>query len=48
MGIFYFASGVAKAFGEEVVAHPELVDLCKEFFGTDDLKSPKLKMALVS
>jgi len=39
--------GVARAFGEQVIPHPELVALCKEFFGTDDLKSPKLKLAFI-
>ncbi|XP_013410704.1 FAD synthase isoform X2 [Lingula anatina] len=36
---------VAKAFGESVEPHPELVALCQHYFGTDDLKSPKLKLA---
>ena len=40
--------GVAQAFGEGVYPHPDLVALCKQFFGTDDLKSPKLKLAFVS
>lgn len=39
--------GVAKAFDEPVFPHPHLVQLCKEYFGTDDLKDPKLKMAMV-
>jgi FAD synthetase len=39
--------GVAQAFGERVSPHPEMVKLCKEFFGTDDLKSPKLKLAFI-
>lgn len=38
---------VAKAFGETLVPHPELVELCKKFFGTDDLKAPQLKLAFV-
>jgi len=38
---------VARAFGEHVVPHPELVAVCKEFFGTDDLASPKLKLAFI-
>ncbi|XP_030844731.1 FAD synthase [Strongylocentrotus purpuratus] len=40
--------GVAKAFGEEIVPHPELVKLCKDYFGANSsLDSPQLKMALV-
>lgn len=39
--------GVAQAFGERVVLHPELVALCKKYFGTDDLNSPKFKLANV-
>lgn len=38
---------VAKAFNETVVPHPEIVALCKKFFGTDDIKSPKLKLAFI-
>ena len=40
--------GVAKAFNEQVKPHDDLVALCKKFFGTDDLNSPKLKLAFVS
>lgn len=39
--------GVAQAFGERVFPHPELVAVCKDFFGTDDLTSPKLKLAFI-
>jgi len=39
--------GVARAFGEHVFPHPELVSVCKELFGTDDLASPKLKLAFI-
>ena len=39
--------GVARAFGEHVSPHPELVAVCKEVFGTDDLASPKLKLAFI-
>jgi len=39
--------GVALAFGEHVFPHPELVAVCKDFFGTDDLASPKLKLAFI-
>lgn len=39
--------GVAKAFDEGVVPNPDLVALCKKFFGTDDLRSPKLKLAFI-
>jgi len=39
--------GVANAFGEHVFPHPELVAVCKDVFGTDDLMSPKLKLAFV-
>lgn len=38
---------VACAFGEGVFPHPELVAVCKEIFGTDDLASPKLKLAYI-
>ncbi|XP_022083636.1 FAD synthase-like [Acanthaster planci] len=40
--------GVAKAFDEPIQAHPELVRLCRHYFGDDkDLSSPELKMAHV-
>ena len=39
--------GVARAFREHVFPHPELVAVCKEHFGTDDLTSPKLKLAFI-
>lgn len=39
--------GVAHAFNEHLFPHPELVAVCKEFFGTDDLTSPKLKLAFI-
>lgn len=39
--------GVARAFGEHIFPHPELVAVCKDFFGTDDLESPKLKLAFI-
>jgi len=39
--------GVAKAFGEEITPNPQLVELCSKYFGTNDLDSPKLKMAKV-
>lgn len=39
--------GVARAFGETVVPNADLVALCKAFFGTDDLQSPKLKLAFI-
>nr|CAD7574311.1 unnamed protein product [Timema californicum] len=38
---------VAKAFGESVAPHPELVRLCKMFYKTDDLNSPAMKLACV-
>lgn len=38
---------VGKAFGEPLEPNPHLVELCKKYFGTDDLNSPKLKMAKV-
>nr|XP_054761805.1 FAD synthase-like [Lytechinus pictus] len=40
--------GVAKAFDEEIVPHPELVKICKDYFGADSsMDSPQLKMALI-
>ncbi|KAK6191559.1 hypothetical protein SNE40_003215 [Patella caerulea] len=39
--------GVAMAFNESTHPHPDLVKLIKQYFGTDDLKSPKMKMAYV-
>ncbi|XP_067655697.1 FAD synthase-like isoform X1 [Haliotis asinina] len=39
--------GVAKAFNEEIYPHPQLVELIKGYFGTDDLTSPKMKMAFI-
>ncbi|ESO89349.1 hypothetical protein LOTGIDRAFT_106425 [Lottia gigantea] len=39
--------GVAKAFNEKTLPHPDLVQLIKQYFGTDDLLSPKMKMAYV-
>ncbi|XP_033645729.1 FAD synthase-like [Asterias rubens] len=38
--------GVAMAFNESIIAHPELVRLCKQYFGDSD-DSPSLKMARV-
>ncbi|XP_030639469.1 FAD synthase [Chanos chanos] len=38
---------VALAFGEKVVAHPELTRLVEEFFGTSDPNSPTMKLAMV-
>lgn len=43
-----YLPGVAKAFEEDVYPHPDLVALCKQFFGTDDVTNPKLKLAFVS
>ena len=42
-----FLVGVAMAFNESIIAHPELVRLCKQYFGDSD-DSPSLKMARVS
>ncbi|KAL4224834.1 FAD1 flavin adenine dinucleotide synthetase [Mactra antiquata] len=39
--------GVGKAFNEPIEPHPHLVELCSKYFGTDDLDSPKMKMAKV-
>ncbi|ELT90649.1 hypothetical protein CAPTEDRAFT_220999 [Capitella teleta] len=39
--------GVASAFQLEVFPHPDLLSLCKEFFGTDDISNPKLKLAFI-
>lgn len=38
---------VGLAFNDPIEPHPHLVELCKKYFGTDDLNSPKLKMAKV-
>ncbi|XP_041367426.1 FAD synthase-like [Gigantopelta aegis] len=39
--------GVAKAFKEDIIPHPDLVELIKKYFNTEDLKSPKMKMAYI-
>ncbi|XP_072172172.1 FAD synthase-like [Diadema setosum] len=40
--------GVAKAFGQKIIPHPELVKICRDYFGADSaLDSPQMKMALV-
>ncbi|PVD33276.1 hypothetical protein C0Q70_04529 [Pomacea canaliculata] len=39
--------GVAKAFGLETVPNQELVDLIRNYFGSDNLDSAKMKMAQV-
>ncbi|XP_076035899.1 FAD synthase-like [Oratosquilla oratoria] len=39
--------GVAAAFGEKVKPHPDIVAFIKEWFKTDDLSSPAMKMAHV-
>ncbi|KAM6435705.1 FAD synthase isoform 1-T4 [Liasis olivaceus] len=38
---------VAKAFGEKVQPHPEMVELVKKFFGKSQPESPKMKLACV-
>ncbi|NXG02797.1 FLAD1 synthase, partial [Sakesphorus luctuosus] len=38
---------VAKAFGERVVPHPELVALVHKFFGKTEAQCPEMKLALV-
>ncbi|KAI0242524.1 FAD synthase [Lamellibrachia satsuma] len=38
---------VAKAFGEKTKPHPELIALLKVHFGTEDVTSPKFKMAYI-
>ena len=44
---FSFITGVAKAFDLPTTAHPDLVQLLKEYFGPDNLDSAKMKMAQV-
>jgi len=39
--------GVAKAFNEELIFHPTLVKICSEYFNTDDLTNPVMKLAKV-
>lgn len=40
--------GAARAFGESLKPHPELVKVCRDYFGDDKpLDSPQLKMAHV-
>ncbi|KAF5286719.1 hypothetical protein FQR65_LT12472 [Abscondita terminalis] len=39
--------GVAKAFGEPIILHPELVKLCVDFYKTEDVNSPGMKLARV-
>ena len=43
-----FFAAIAKAFGEKTKPHPELMALLKEHFGTNEVSSPKFKMAHVS
>ncbi|XP_020653119.3 FAD synthase [Pogona vitticeps] len=38
---------VARAFGEKVAPHPEMVELVKKFFGKSDAASPEMKLARV-
>ncbi|XP_053133483.1 FAD synthase isoform X2 [Hemicordylus capensis] len=38
---------VAKAFGEKVSPHPEMVELVKKFFGKTDAECPEMKLARV-
>ncbi|NWH58360.1 FLAD1 synthase, partial [Geococcyx californianus] len=38
---------VAKAFGEKVTPHPELVALVHKFFGKTDAESPEMKLARI-
>ena len=38
--------GVAMAFNDVISPHPDIVDLCKQFWGTD-LSSAKMKLAMV-
>jgi len=38
---------VAKAFGEKVAPHPELVDLVHKFFGKTDMQCPEMKLARI-
>lgn len=39
--------GVAKAFGDKLSPNPDIVKLCEEYFGADDMSSPKMKLAMV-
>ena len=43
----FCTTGVARAFNLHTAAHPELVQLLKEYFGPDNLDSAKMKMAKV-
>ena len=45
--VFFFVTGVAKAFDLPTTAHPDLVQLLKDYFGPDNLDSAKMKMAQV-
>lgn len=45
--IIYFVAGVAKAFNEELYAHPELIEICCKFYETKDPKAPGMKLAFV-
>ncbi|XP_072285042.1 FAD synthase [Pyxicephalus adspersus] len=38
---------VAKAFGEKVFPHPELVSLVQKFFGKSDARCPEMKLARI-
>jgi len=39
--------GVARAFGDELILHPELADICKKIFKTDDPGSPAMRLATI-
>ncbi|XP_062598134.1 FAD synthase-like [Saccostrea cucullata] len=39
--------GVAKAFNDVVSPHPDIVELCRQFWGAEDLSSPKMKLAMI-
>ncbi|OWF52384.1 FAD synthase-like [Mizuhopecten yessoensis] len=39
--------GVAQAFGDKLSPNPDIVKLCKEYFGAEDMSSPKMKLAMV-
>ena len=45
--VFFSVTGVAKAFDLPTTAHPDLVQLLKDYFGPDNLDSAKMKMAQV-
>ena len=45
--VLFLVAGVSEAFDDPLVAHPDLVAFIGDYFKTDDLTSPSMKMAHV-